>query len=203
MPDIFDRLAQKKEDIFDRIIKDINRKAGQVKSDIFDEVNKKFPSLVRNYIRSYLQKQRDSILREASKIVHEEISKIEFPKSQERVIERRFIEEKKIGPIVDNESRKLINDLKSEIGNLKNELKKVKEESFISIAPLPLPNQEHHSDDILSTDGHNAKWISKNGIVYSGDPNTEGTWRLYDDGTNWIAQRLENGSWVEKSGFEA
>ena len=37
--------------------------------------------------------------------------------------------------------------------------------------------------------------------LYIGDPNTDGSWRFYDDGTNLIVQRREGGIWVEKDRF--
>ncbi len=39
------------------------------------------------------------------------------------------------------------------------------------------------------------------GVVYFGDPNTNGTWRIIVDGNNLAVQRLESAVWVEKSAF--
>lgn len=42
--------------------------------------------------------------------------------------------------------------------------------------------------------------LPSDGIIYVGDPNTDGTWRKIRDGNNWDAERRESGVWVKKSG---
>ena len=36
-------------------------------------------------------------------------------------------------------------------------------------------------------------------VTYFGNPNTNGSWRIINDGTNLSFQRREAGVWVEKS----
>lgn len=40
------------------------------------------------------------------------------------------------------------------------------------------------------------------GVLYFGDPTTNGTWRIIPDGNNLSVQRRESGSYVEKTAFE-
>ena len=41
--------------------------------------------------------------------------------------------------------------------------------------------------------------LPDDGVVYVGDPNTDGSWRKIRVGNNWQAQRRESGTWVKKS----
>lgn len=41
------------------------------------------------------------------------------------------------------------------------------------------------------------------GYIYFGDPNTDGTWRFYSNGTDLLVERRESSSWIEKSAFLA
>lgn len=41
--------------------------------------------------------------------------------------------------------------------------------------------------------------ITSGNYFYFGDSTTNGSWRIYDNGTNLITERRESGVWVEKS----
>ena len=45
-------------------------------------------------------------------------------------------------------------------------------------------------------------WIDRtNKTLYIGDPATNGSWRLRDDGSDLIVERRESGTWNEKGAF--
>ncbi len=50
-------------------------------------------------------------------------------------------------------------------------------------------------DDLKNLDSRS------NGVVYFGDPNTNGTWRITISGANLAVQLLTGGVWVEKALF--
>jgi len=71
---------------------------------------------------------------------------------------------------------------------------------------LELAVGEHQTniDYLLTTfmaAADSVKWT--NGIYLSGDGDSNGDWRSYDDGTNLHIQRKEAGSWVTKFTFTA
>lgn len=43
--------------------------------------------------------------------------------------------------------------------------------------------------------------LSSDGIIYLGDPNTDGTWRIRVSGTAFVVERRESSAWVEKGAF--
>lgn len=45
--------------------------------------------------------------------------------------------------------------------------------------------------------------LPSDGIIYIGDPFTDGSWRKIRVNNDWHAQRRESGSWVNKSGDTA
>lgn len=45
--------------------------------------------------------------------------------------------------------------------------------------------------------------LVSDGMLYFGDPETDGSWRLIRNGTELDAERRESGIWVDKGGFTA
>lgn len=43
--------------------------------------------------------------------------------------------------------------------------------------------------------------LASDGVIYLGDPNTDGTWRIIIDGTDLRFERLESSTWVPKGAF--
>lgn len=44
-------------------------------------------------------------------------------------------------------------------------------------------------------------YIPTGQYLYFGDPNTDGSWRIYISGTNLVIERRESSSWVEKGSY--
>lgn len=43
--------------------------------------------------------------------------------------------------------------------------------------------------------------LDSTGIIYLGDPNTDGSWRIVRSSDDLVIQRRESSVWVEKSAF--
>ena len=191
-----------KEEIFDEAIRARNisilEKAIEQRANIkvFDQAEKDVPSSVRSYVKS---KEKPEI--NFSEIIRQELSKIK-PTIIQKTIKKEIIQP--IETIKETRIKEDV-DLRREIEILKKEL-----EMFKQILPLGgsgvvgLPGMQGHSGQFLTTDGNNPSWsaVSNGGSssnpFYFGDPNTDGTWRLFNDGTNFLHQRRESGVWIEK-----
>lgn len=44
--------------------------------------------------------------------------------------------------------------------------------------------------------------LGSGNVVYVGDPDTNGTWRLVRVDNDWVTQRRESGVWVDKGSYQ-
>lgn len=147
MPDIFDRLVEKRK----------NRKP-----DIFDKTNEKFP----RFIIEYINEKNDGLITkdDAKKMVDFAISNIKPLKQTQKVVERQIIKEEKKDD-TKYAKEESISDLKKQIKELNDQLEKFKE-----IIPLlasrggsgvvGLPDQTGKSGKVLSTNGSAPIWVT-------------------------------------------
>lgn len=166
--------------------------------------------------KSYTESQKKEIpaltTGEIISIVREEIKQIPNPKVIEKVVEKQIIkeikkEEKKGDKIYAEE--KTVEELKKQIEEFKSKV-----EQFLLFSSMGgsgvigIPNPEGQNSKVLTVVKNQAVWgeASSNGGAsanpfYIGDPNVNGSWRFFDDGTNLLIQRREAGNWVEKASF--
>lgn len=77
-----------------------------------------------------------------------------------------------------------------------NKLKDIQD--FIAIAFTELDKQYRLMHDDIAT-----IQVARDGFIYFGSKNTDGSWRIGRDGADWVLEHLESGTWVNATTQEA
>ena len=243
--DIFDIIAQKnKKDIFTtvKVLDDEEKK--------IEETVTKSNSDILNSIKAYVRANRyvppppqppvnydevvssrlpppldvDALIKDVQKRV---LNNLPPPPVQIVVEKKETVIQKVPGPTVDNEARKMFEEVKAykeildkldkQLSEYKKEIKKLEEkidkknDDVIIIGAKPpseIPAQNDQSGKYLTTNGHDLSWASVSATGSGGYWGTgteavpvDGDWHIVIDGDNLSVQKYETGAWAEKGVF--
>lgn len=204
MADAFDKIKLDAFDLtdidaFDEVELDIEDKivySPELKELLKEEISKKVDSLplgkmigdiVEKQVSSQLQsKSYDSTIRKTETRLVEEIGKTKGELKEELV--------------------KVLSELRKKYADFRNILNSQEKYTFGGFAP-PNPVNSANGTFLQNSNGTWAglTWAVGGGSgsnpLYIGDPDTDGSWGLFNDGTNLIVKRRESGTWNTKGTF--
>lgn len=164
--------------------------------------------LLSQELRSVIQEEVNNIVSKLpigeiiSRIVKKSIPSKEKPVDWSKSIEKA---KEKLSEEIKKEKEDVLNKLKDKYVDLKNQFLNLPKYQFGGFAP-PNPANSTSGTFLKNSNGtwSGITWDTagaNSNPLYIGDPNTNGSWRFFDDGTNLIVQRREAAIWVEKSSF--
>lgn len=115
-------------------------------------------------------------------------------------MQKKLDKEVTLRSVIERRLMKMESDLKDQFKEREEKLLKEVEELEKKLKETEKSFKLEMSKPIYEFGGFSPSFNYSN-VFYFGDQNTEGSWRIVANGNDLNAERLENGSWVFKGGF--